>query len=213
MLLAAGAIMIVATTPAFGDHVEPVFVASNPNCASIESTWDELKVEPVSDGTYSDGTLTVTVDVDGSVFDWSSDIGVDAVLVKGGPDANLYRYDPPAEETADTGLHAPTNPANDQFYGLSHISFCYDTAGGPSPSPSPSPTEIETSSPSPSPTILGTQTERPPTTSPTSTVAGERLARTGPGTGALALAGAIAVLMGLGMLGASMVIARPPRRA
>jgi hypothetical protein len=58
----------------------------------------------------------------GQVFDWTSNIGVDAVFVKGGNDGNLYS--PEAKE--DTGLHAPVNPQNRRFFGLSHISFCYD---------------------------------------------------------------------------------------
>jgi hypothetical protein len=108
-------------------HVEPVFVADNPTCSDLVPGTFELKVEPVSDGTFSDGTLTVTVDVrdtnDGQVFDWTSNIGVDAVFAKGGPNGNLYLYDP--EATSDTGLHAPANDSG-QWAGLSHISFCYD---------------------------------------------------------------------------------------
>jgi hypothetical protein len=112
-----------------------VVVAGNVTCADLApegATWIELTVEPVEDGTSTDGTLTVTVDVrttaDGPVFDWTSNIGVDAVFVKGGPGGNLYTYDPPAESTGDTSLHAPVNPnnPNDQFFGLSHVSFCYD---------------------------------------------------------------------------------------
>jgi LPXTG-motif cell wall-anchored protein len=108
-------------------------VGENATCADLApegATWIEFKVEPVEDGTFSDGTLTVTIDVrdtdDGPVFDWTSNIGVDAVLVKGGPGGLLYVYDPPAESTGDTGLHAPVNPKNGKFFGLSHVSFCYD---------------------------------------------------------------------------------------
>jgi LPXTG-motif cell wall-anchored protein len=111
----------------------PVEVDENATCAELApegTTWIELKVEPVEDGTFSDGTLTVTIDVrdtdDGPVFDWTSNIGVDAVFVKGGPGGLLYVYDPPAESTGDTGLHAPVNPQNGKFFGLSHVSFCYD---------------------------------------------------------------------------------------
>ena len=110
-----------------------VEVDENATCAELApegTTWIELKVEPVGDGTFSDGTLTVTIDVrntaDGPVFDWTSNIGVDAVFVKGGPNGLLYVYDPPAESTGDTGLHAPVNPNNGKFFGLSHVSFCYD---------------------------------------------------------------------------------------
>jgi LPXTG-motif cell wall-anchored protein len=108
-------------------------VEGNPTCAALApegASWVEFKVEPVEDGEFSDGTLTVTIDVtdtdDGPVFDWTSNLGVDAVFVKGGPGGLLYVYDPPAESTGDTGLHAPVNPQNGKFYGLSHLSFCYD---------------------------------------------------------------------------------------
>jgi Prealbumin-like fold domain len=115
---------LVGATPAFATHVNPVEVAGNPLCPAGTI---ELKVEPVTDGTFTDGTLTVTVDVRntaaGQVFDFTSNIGVDAVIAKGGPNGNVYTYSP--EATADTGLHAPVGPSG-MFSGLSHISFCYD---------------------------------------------------------------------------------------
>jgi hypothetical protein len=86
----------------------------------------------VADGTFTDGTLIVTIDVrdtaDGQVFDWTSNIGVDVVIVKGGNASNVYTYDP--ESTGDTGLHAPENRSGN-FAGLSHISFCYDDGEEP----------------------------------------------------------------------------------
>jgi LPXTG-motif cell wall-anchored protein len=128
----AGAIGLMAAFPA-GAADNPEGVDGNPTCGDLAPEgveWTEFKVEPVEDGTFSDGTLTVTIDVhatdDGPTFDWTSNIGVDAVFVKGGPNGTLYLYDPPAESTGDTGLHAPVNPNNDKFFGLSHISFCYD---------------------------------------------------------------------------------------
>jgi hypothetical protein len=112
----------------FRTHVTPIFVPDNASCKELMGEgFIELKVEPVADGVYSDGTLTVMVDVrdtpEGQVFDWESNIGVDGVFAKGGTPGNLYLYD---EETEDTGLHAPVNPANGFYFGLSHISFCYD---------------------------------------------------------------------------------------
>ena len=53
------------------------------------------------------GPLTVTISntQNDKTFDWSSNIGVDAVFVKAGSGGSyLYRYDPPGEETSDTGL-------------------------------------------------------------------------------------------------------------
>lgn len=52
--------------------------------------------------------------------------GMDTVIGKGGPNSNLYIYDPPPESFGDTGLHSPLNPINQEQPSLSHISFCYD---------------------------------------------------------------------------------------
>jgi hypothetical protein len=106
--------------------VEPTFVAGNPTCASL-GYENELKVDPPNSGTYSDGLLTVTVTTaDGIYFDWTSNQGIIAVIVKGGPNANAYVYYPPTLSTGDNGLHSPINPSNGEPFGLSHISFCYD---------------------------------------------------------------------------------------
>jgi LPXTG-motif cell wall-anchored protein len=139
-LIVAGAVTFVGALPGYASGAQEVeatsstsLVEDNPTCGDLAppgASWTELKVEPVEDGTFTDGTLTVTIDVtdtaDGQVFSWTSNIGVDAVFVKGGPGGLLYTYDPPAESTGDTGLHAPVNPNNNMFFGLSHVSFCYD---------------------------------------------------------------------------------------
>jgi LPXTG-motif cell wall-anchored protein len=134
--MGAGAVILVGALPGGAGaavelgstHVDPTQESGNVPCP--EGLTD-LKVGnggPPVDGTFTDGTLEVTIDVrdtaDGQVFDWTSNIGVDIVIVKGGPNSNVYTYDP--ESTGDTGLHAPVNPNNDMFFGLSHISFCYD---------------------------------------------------------------------------------------
>ena len=201
--------LAMSALPAVANHVEPETIRGNPTCSGMISDGIiELKVEPVADGTFSDGTLTVTIDVrdtaDGSVFDWTSNIGVDAVFVKGGPNGNLYVYDP--EATADTGLHAPVNPNNNQFYGLSHISFCYDkdeTATPPTKPPTTPPTKPPTESPTKPPT-----TETPsmaPTTPapvPTEVPAGA----TGGGGGSAGLVGL--VLAGAAAAAGAAVVAR-----
>ena len=58
----------------------------------------------------------------GTSFDWSANMGVDAVFVKGGPGGNLYLYAP--EATWGAGLTAP-NPGG-QIPNIGHILFCYD---------------------------------------------------------------------------------------
>lgn len=114
-------------------HVAPTVIAGNPACPA---GFEELKVEPPVDGTFTDGALSVTLDFtpDGSSptsLDWTSTIGVDIVLVKGGPNANAYFYNP--EATSDTGLTAPINPENSKPFAISHVTFCYDlpTTEGP----------------------------------------------------------------------------------
>jgi hypothetical protein len=146
-------------------HVSPQQVSGNPSCSDL-GNFEELKVEPVASGSHTDGTLSVTVTVSGSSFDWSSNLGVDAVIVKGGPNANVYSYSP--EETADSNLTAPINDSNGQPYGLSHISFCYDAGGGQTTSPPTTPpTTPSTPPPSSPPSSPPTSPpETPPTTPP-----------------------------------------------
>jgi hypothetical protein len=110
----------------YSASVEPVEQPGNPTCQDLGYPF-ELKIDPPASGTYylPDNSGSVTVNITGpGTFDWSSTFGIDAVIAKGGPKANVYSYDP--ESTGDTNLVTPTNPKNEKTYGLSHISFCYD---------------------------------------------------------------------------------------
>lgn len=131
LVFALAALLVPATVSAApgaasGDGVVPVEEPSNPTCPAglIELKADN---EP-DDQTLSDGTLTVVLDFhnggSGELVDWSSNIGVDRVIVKGGPNGNAFVYTP--EDKADTNLHAPINPSNGKYYDISHVSFCYD---------------------------------------------------------------------------------------
>jgi hypothetical protein len=100
------------------------------------------KIEDPADGTYAVdypigskdwGTLTIDVHngSSGPTFDFVTSAWKDLVTsmyVKGGPTANFYDYS--AKQYGgvswDTGLHAPVNPANGKFYGLSHICIFTD---------------------------------------------------------------------------------------
>jgi hypothetical protein len=125
----AGAVGLFTVLPASATHVAPTTQPGNVSCPA---GLTELKVEPVVDGSFDDGTLFVTIDVRdtaaGQVFDWTSNIGVDVVIVKGGNASNVYTY--VTESLGDTGLHAPANRSG-SFAGLSHISFCYDVGEEP----------------------------------------------------------------------------------
>lgn len=148
LVLALGAVAFFQATPAIasGNGVEPILVTDNPSCADLNAdnlTFPTItsnfgfKLENSFNGTFAltdaDGILTggalddptnsVTVSTaDGLYFDWSATLGIDAVIVKGGPDGNVYVYSP--EAFSDTDLHAPLN--NGTPYGISHIEFCYD---------------------------------------------------------------------------------------
>src|SRR5262245_13075293 len=123
----AGAVSAASVTP------EPVN-DGNPTCGDFDASWTQLKVDGgLGNGTFTDGTLEVTISNyqnsnsgNPGSFDWSSNIGVDAVFVKAGNDKhNPFVYDP--ESTGDTDL----GPQAGQGNGISHISFCYD--GGDEP--------------------------------------------------------------------------------
>jgi LPXTG-motif cell wall-anchored protein len=127
LILGSLLMLILAAIPAGAGGV---VVPGNQNCSG---TQDELRIEPVVDGTYSSGGLTVTLDVyngthggfSGQLFDWTSNITVNSVFVKGGNDTNTYLG---VNATSGTQYHAPLNPANNTYFGLSHVSFCVDTA-------------------------------------------------------------------------------------
>jgi hypothetical protein len=111
---------------ALGSSVEPETVDGNPTCGDFTDGGIEFKIENPGDGTYTHDDFSVDLAVYetsmGPEFDWSSNLGVDVVVAKGGPNANVYRYNPTV--TGDKGLHSPVNPSG-EWCGLSHISFCY----------------------------------------------------------------------------------------
>ena len=130
-LLLGLAFAVLKINTATAATVTPVFVAGNPTCQDLGYAQgfkpsSPSESSPVGTHTLPDGVNTVTISIDSSGVDWTSTLGMDAVIVKGGPVANVYAYDPPAESFGDTNLVTPTNPSNGQPYGLSHLVFCYD---------------------------------------------------------------------------------------
>ena len=128
VLLVILLLSLLLTYPAAASHVTPVFVAGNPDCEDLGYDFGfKPQPEPPPSGTYNfpgDTINSVNISSDGTSFDWTSTLGIDAVIVKGGPNANVYTYSP--EDTSDTGLHSPINPNNDNPFAISHIEFCYD---------------------------------------------------------------------------------------
>src|SRR3954452_24199233 len=97
---------------ALAASVDLVLVDGNPVCSGAGGPSGEslgfdygVKVDPPQAGTVAVGGGTVTIsDVDTSVnpatFTWtSSGVTILAVIVKGGDNANVYYYNPPATTT------------------------------------------------------------------------------------------------------------------
>lgn len=127
-VLAASAMMALPAA-AQAASVAPTTATGNPGCADLNPGWSEFKIDRVPrNQTYTDGAFSVVISnvQDQQTFDWSANQGVDAVLVKGSTDTNVYTYNP--EASSDTGMDSPGTSA------ISHVSFCYD-AGSPPPPP------------------------------------------------------------------------------
>lgn len=106
-------------------HVTPTFVPGFPNCADVAPGTTEMSFTATDDGIFTDGTLIVSItNWASSSFDWSANIGVDAVIVYDGLAANVYVYDP--EATSDTALMSPIHPGDYEPYYIEEILFCYD---------------------------------------------------------------------------------------
>ena len=131
-------------------HVDPVEVTgtAGADCASAGAELDidgsenwlscKLDFDQIASGEYEfpedqqfedeecNELLEIVMEIydgDGQEFDWSSNSGIAAVLVKGGPDANFYAYD--ESVSSDEGLHAPQCPgAQGEWCDLSFITFC-----------------------------------------------------------------------------------------
>ena len=90
-------------------------------------------------------TLTTQPTALGTTVEFTANLPTDAVLAKGGPNANLYGYLPSV--MTDEGLHPPMNDGTGTYYGLGHVRFCFTDV--PSSSVTPTPTPDPTPDPDP----------------------------------------------------------------
>lgn len=110
-------------------------VQGNPKCADLGyANGFKIDTDDPGAGTYKTGDPGTETEGDASGFEvtisyssfpvlsFTTNIAVDAVLVKAGPGANLYTYDPAVTE--GTGLDSPKD-------SISHITFCWDDDDGP----------------------------------------------------------------------------------
>jgi hypothetical protein len=125
----AGAQTDPGGAPSTTQNIDPTFHTSNVSCTSLGYDYGyKIDRAPFYRTNVGDGALIVSTTGSGDqYFDWTSNIGVDAVIVKGGPNADAFVYEPgKGEVTVDTRLHAPENPNGTGPFGISHIEFCYD---------------------------------------------------------------------------------------
>src|SRR5215213_8682678 len=122
-----GAVMLLLSTrSAQATHVQPNLVLGNTSCTALGYDYGfKPQPEPPPSGTYTfpGDDATVTIVSDGTYFDWTSTLGIDAVIVKGGSNSNVYVYNP--ESFGDTDLHSP-DTSSGNLADISHIEFCYD---------------------------------------------------------------------------------------
>ena len=103
----AAGVLIALPAAASAADVEPVAHAGNPSCADL-GYGHEIKFDPPVAGSLGADGVTVDMalgsDAYGTLVDWTSSAPIDAVIVKGGANANAYVY--AGESSGDTGLRS-----------------------------------------------------------------------------------------------------------
>ena len=137
-----------ASTPISIGGVTPYLYAGNENdlvpagpdrlnraCAEVTGIAGALayKINSPPLGTGLPFGSIATYTSDGTYFSWTAAAGVtvEAVVMKGGPQYNVYYYqapDGPALST-DAGLASPVNASGGPA-GISHVTICYTDGGG-----------------------------------------------------------------------------------
>ncbi|MBK5231725.1 MAG: DUF11 domain-containing protein [Thermoleophilia bacterium] len=122
--------------------------SSGPSRECVDAFGDGyvgFKIDDVNEGhlngTYTDPSTGFSVTVSNTnssdhTFDYVSSWPAN-VIVKGGPDQGEL-YFPPS--SSGTGLHPPVNPNNGTYYGVSHITFCWQPGGPTGPTSPTGPT-------------------------------------------------------------------------
>jgi hypothetical protein len=108
--------------------ITPRLASGYPSCAQIGSAGtSSVSFSPLANGASSGG-INLLVDSAAS-FGWYVDPGVRnvdvrAIIVKGGPNSNVYIY--PGGDYSDGPLTAPTNPKNGKPYDVGAATFCFN---------------------------------------------------------------------------------------
>ena len=140
-IAAASMIAVMATSVALathaiaGDNVAPnsnshTLIAGNPDCGGDFALDFKIEAEDLWVGNY--GPIDITA-YNGKSVSWAinaaflNTFDANVVIVKGGPNAISYSYTDITDDS-DTNLTAPRNfnGAQPKYYGISHITFCFD---------------------------------------------------------------------------------------
>ena len=124
----------MAGTPTCSADESHSFKIDNINESQLKGTWTAtsagVEAKPTS-GLWKGARFTITaVSTGDHTFSWSAaededPLDVASVIVKGGPNANVYSYDD--EASSDSGLHAPVNKGK-RYFSISQIVFCISPA-------------------------------------------------------------------------------------
>jgi hypothetical protein len=127
LALVAATVLVVAGVSAGATYrgVEATVLTGNAGCADVSglSYKTQIKFTSPVNGSSAGG---VYLFVDGNNVGWYTlgDILLKAVLVKGGPNTNAYRY-PAFQDYSDGFLVPPTNPKTKKPYDLGSVTVCY----------------------------------------------------------------------------------------
>jgi hypothetical protein len=130
----AAALALGSAGSAHAAAIPPTLHLGNVNsCSDIEAGAYGAGIAGGA-GTGAFGGGTYTISADGTTFSWASgSVPVSFVVVKGGPDANVYRY---GGSMGDSGLVSPVNGGG-QLPAISHVLVCYGEQPPPPPVDNP----------------------------------------------------------------------------
>jgi len=109
--------------------IEPVTMSGNIGCKDLAGlhTNRSVKFEPPTIG-ESGGIVILNPGPAVEFYPVSSNTYIEAVIVKGGPFSNVYRYPYPVQHWSDSGLVAPMNAKKGTAYDVGKVEFCYSTS-------------------------------------------------------------------------------------
>lgn len=120
---ATGLVVVPAAGAATFRGIDPVFVSGNPDCKDLPGVTSAIQAKfdlPANGAT--DGRVNLFVLSNAVSWYVLNNEDVDAVIVKGGSGANVYRY--PEGHFSDGGLTTPLNKGGKQA-ALGYVTVCY----------------------------------------------------------------------------------------